>query len=114
MGLSSGLLLSGLLTKFLYYICNILICMYVYIYIYIYIYTHIYEHKITRTYVIWEYIHNFACAYKNFLLFTNKIQRDATVYRRLFAAKLLYIFRVSIGPIIKCTSNCNCSFWYRS
>ena len=29
-------------------------------------------------------------------------------------ANLLYMFRVSIAPIIRSTSNCNCSFWYRS
>ena len=44
----------------------------------------------------------------------NKIQRDATVCSCLFTAKLLYKFRVSIAPIIRSTSNCNCSFWYRS
>ena len=44
----------------------------------------------------------------------NKIQRDAGVCRCLFTAKLLYMFRVSIAPIIRSTSNCNCSFWYRS
>ena len=44
----------------------------------------------------------------------NKIQRDATVCRCLFTAKLLYMFRVSIAPIMRNTSNCNCSFWYRS
>ena len=44
----------------------------------------------------------------------NKIERDATVCRCLFAAKLLYLFRVSIAPIIRSTSKCNCSFWYRS
>ena len=44
----------------------------------------------------------------------NKIQRDATVCRCLFIAKSLYMFRVSIAPIIRCTWNCNCSFWYRS
>jgi len=48
------------------------------------------------------------------LLYINKIQRDATVCRRLFTAKLLYMFWVSIAPIIRRTSNCNCSFWYRS
>ena len=47
-------------------------------------------------------------------LYINKIQRDETVCRRLFTAKLLYMFRVSIAPIIRSTSNCNCSFWYRS
>jgi hypothetical protein len=29
-------------------------------------------------------------------------------------ANLLYMFRVSIDPIIRSISNCNCSFWYRS
>jgi len=29
-------------------------------------------------------------------------------------AKLLYIFRASNDPIIRSTSNCNCSFWYMS
>ena len=29
-------------------------------------------------------------------------------------ANLLYMFRVSIDPIIRSTSNCNHSFWYRS
>ena len=48
------------------------------------------------------------------ITYINKIQRDATVCRSLFTAKLLYVFRVSIAPIIRCTSNCNCSFWYRS
>ena len=46
-------------------------------------------------------------------LYINKIQRDATVCRCLFTAKLLYMFRMSIAPIIRSTSNCNCSFWYR-
>ena len=46
-------------------------------------------------------------------LYINKIQRDATVFRCLFTAKLLYMFRVSIAPIIRSTSNCKCSFWYR-
>ena len=46
--------------------------------------------------------------------YINKIQRDATVCRCLFTAKLLYMFRVSIAPIIRSSSNCNCSFWYRS
>ena len=47
-------------------------------------------------------------------LYINKIQRDAAVCRCLFTAKLLYMFRVSIVPIIRSTSNCNCSYWYRS
>jgi len=44
----------------------------------------------------------------------NKIQRDATVCRCLFTENLLYMFRVPIATIIRSTSNCNCSFWYRS
>ena len=47
-------------------------------------------------------------------LYINKIQQDATVCRYLFTAKLLCMFRASIAPIIRSTSNCNCSFWYRS
>ena len=47
-------------------------------------------------------------------LYINKIQRDATVCRCLFIAKLLHMFRVSIAPIIRSISNCNCSFWYTS
>ena len=53
--------------------------------------------------------------YENIIpYYINKIQRDATVCRCLFTAKLLYMFRVSIAPIIRSTSNCNYSFWYRS
>ena len=47
-------------------------------------------------------------------IYINKIQRDATVCRCFFAAKLIYMFRVSIAPIIRSTSNCNYSFCYRS
>ena len=47
-------------------------------------------------------------------LHVNKFQRDATVCRRPCTAKLLYMFRLSIAPTIRSTSNCNCSFWYRS
>jgi len=46
--------------------------------------------------------------------YINKIQRDATVCRYLFTASLLYMFRVSITPIIRSTKHCNCSLWYRS
>ena len=46
-------------------------------------------------------------------VYINKIQRDATVCRCLFTAKLLHVFRVSIAPIIRSASNSNCSFWYR-
>ena len=49
-----------------------------------------------------------------FVPYINKIQRDATICRCLFTAKLLYTFRVPIAPINRSTSNCNCSFWYRS
>jgi len=52
--------------------------------------------------------------FKIFSFYINKIQRDATVCRCLFTAKLLYVFRVSIAPIIRSTSKCNCSFRYRS
>jgi hypothetical protein len=38
-------------------------------------------------------------------IYINKIQQDATVCRCLFTAKLLYMFRVSIAPIIRSTSN---------
>ena len=43
-------------------------------------------------------------------LYINKIHRHETVCRCLFTAKLLYIFRVFIAPIIRITSKCNCSF----
>jgi len=46
--------------------------------------------------------------------YINKIQRDETAYRCLSTAKPLYMFRVSIAPIVGSTSNCTCSFWYRS
>jgi len=46
--------------------------------------------------------------------YINKTQRDATVCSCLLTAKLLYMFRVSIASIVRSTSNCNCSFWYRS
>ena len=40
------------------------------------------------------------------------MQQYAGVY--LNTAKLLYMFRVSAAAIIRNTSNCNRSFWYRS
>ena len=61
-----------------------------------------------------EIIRRSLCINISFFIYINKIQRDATVCTCLFTAKLLYIFRVSIAPIIKSTSDCNCSFWYRS
>jgi len=36
-------------------------------------------------------------------LYINKIQKDATIRRYLFTVKSLYIFRVSIAPIIRST-----------
>ena len=36
-------------------------------------------------------------------VYINKIQQDATLRRYLFAAKLLYMFRVSIAPNIRST-----------
>jgi len=44
-------------------------------------------------------------------IYINKIQLDATVCRCIFTAKLLYMFRVYIAPIIRSISNSNCSFW---
>ena len=37
------------------------------------------------------------------LIFINKIQQDTTVCGYLFTAKLLYMFRVSIIPVIRST-----------
>ena len=42
------------------------------------------------------------CYYKP-IPYINKIQQDATVCRYLFTAKSLYMFRVSIAPIIRST-----------
>ena len=39
----------------------------------------------------------------HFYVYIHKIQQDATVYRYLFTAKSLYMFRVSIAPIIRST-----------
>jgi len=36
-------------------------------------------------------------------MYNNKIQQDATVYRYLYTEKSLYMFRVSIAPIIRST-----------
>ena len=46
--------------------------------------------------------------------YINMIQRNATVGKYLFTEELLYIFRMSIAHIIRSTTKCNCSFWYRS
>jgi len=60
---------------------------------------------------LWEFFFLYSW-FRASWLYINKIQRDATVCRCLFTAKLLYMFRVSIAPIIRSTSNCNFSFWY--
>jgi len=44
------------------------------------------------------------------LFYINKIQQMQV----FITAKLLYMFQVSIDPIIRSTSNCNYSFWYMS
>ena len=67
-----------------------------------------------RHLVWWIKPNNTPAAKTSLRLHINKIQRDAIVCRCLFTAKLLYMFRVSIAPIIRSTSNCNCSFRYRS
>jgi len=43
---------------------------------------------------------------------SKKMQQYADIY--LFTAKLLYMFRATIAPIIRSTENCSCSPWYRS
>jgi len=42
------------------------------------------------------------------LVRSNKMQQMQV----FITAKLLYMFRASIDPIIRSTSNCNYSFWY--
>ena len=44
------------------------------------------------------------------LIRSNKMQQMQV----FITANLLYMFRVSVAPIISSTPNCNCSFWYRS
>ena len=44
----------------------------------------------------------------------DKIQRDPTLCRYLFNAKLLYTFLASIAPITRNTQNCSSSLLYRS
>jgi len=51
---------------------------------------------------------------KQIVYYIDKIQQDAPVCGYLFTADILYVFRVSITPIIRSTWNCNCSLWYRS
>ena len=45
------------------------------------------------------------------LMRSNEIQQYAGVYLLQNHSNM---FQVSIAPIIRSTSNCNCSFWYRS
>jgi len=42
-------------------------------------------------------------SYNSCTLYINKIQQDATVWRYLFTAKSLYMFRVYIASIIRST-----------
>ena len=49
---------------------------------------------------------------KNFIKPTNLIPYTYKKLGRMITK--LYMFRVSNAPIIRSTSNCNCSFWYRS
>ena len=42
------------------------------------------------------------------------MQQDVAVCRYLFTAKLLYMFRTTIAPIIRSTQKYSCSLWYRS
>jgi len=46
--------------------------------------------------------------------YVEEVQRNATVCRYLFTAKLLYMFRTSIAPIIRSTKKCSCSLWEAS
>jgi len=55
--------------------------------------------KFTEEETVWYLV--FAISYYTFHV--NKIQQDATVFKYLFTANLLYIFRVSIAPIIRST-----------
>jgi len=41
-------------------------------------------------------------------------KNEKNICKYLFTAKLLYMFRASIAPIIRSTKNCSCSLWYRS
>ena len=61
----------------------------------------------------WSYTFFLYSWFRASWLYINNIQRDATVCRCLFTAKLLYMLRVSIALIVRSTSNSNCSFWYR-
>jgi len=45
------------------------------------------------------------------MVYSDKIQQDATVCRYLFTASLLYMFRASITPIIRSTKKFNRSLW---
>jgi hypothetical protein len=65
---------------------------------------------------LFEYTgHNFyihGSVHRNSILIRpNEMQQYAGVY---LLQNYSTCFRVSIAPIIRSTSNCNCSFWYRS
>jgi len=49
------------------------------------------------------YMWQLCCLKDTDVIYINKIQLDATVCRYLFTAKSLYMFRVSIAPIIRNT-----------
>ena len=82
----------------------------IYIYIYIFFFCVIFmfkdlcsSHQSICVDLSWQF-YTYLCVY------INKIQQAATVCRCLFTAKLLYMFRVSLAPIIRITSNCNCAY----
>jgi hypothetical protein len=42
------------------------------------------------------------------------VQQDATIYSLLYFCKVLYMFRVTLPPIIRSTYKCNYSIWHWS
>jgi len=58
--------------------------------------------------------YNHGSVHRDSTLIRSKEMQQYAVCRCLLTAKLLYMSRVSIASIIRSTSNCNCSFWYRS
>jgi len=61
---------------------------------------HINVYKYARSHKL---LQTFLSMTKHLTVYINKIQQGATVYRYLFTAKLLYMFRVSIASIIRST-----------
>ena len=51
----------------------------------------------------WVWLVAGCCNHNKQWFYINKIQQDAIACRYLFTAKSLYMFRVSIAPIIKST-----------